>query len=147
MEDTLVSIVDSLVPIRSTLQEMAGESGDKPNIWKLVSFVQFAAIGYLAIRWRKAKSRFAESDLHEFAARRKSFAAEEVDMGAVMDSIHKSGPLYKSLSRKCHPDRFSDPADQAKANELFQLISQHRRDYAKLVELQKRVETELNPKT
>lgn len=147
MVDSLVSVVDSLAQVGSTLQEMAGESGKKPNIWKLVSFVQFAAIGYLAIRWRQGKSRFTASDLNGFSAKRKSFAAEEVDMAAVMDSIHKSGPLYKRLSRKCHPDRFSDPDDQAKANELFQLISQHRRDYAKLLELEKRFESELNLKT
>ena len=62
-----------------------------------------------------------------------------------MDNIYKSRLLYKKLSTSCHPDRF--PANEEKrkiADELFQEISNHQRNYNKLVELQELAKLKLD---
>lgn len=67
----------------------------------------------------------------------------KVDMGGLMQSIHLSRDLYKELGKRCHPDRFPDPERKRAAEELFQLITRHRRDYPRLVELRERAQQEL----
>lgn len=39
-------------------------------------------------------------------------------MDSLMDNIHNSKPLYKELSRKCHPERFVNDDRQNLAQEI-----------------------------
>ncbi|MEY8870278.1 hypothetical protein AB9K24_12285 [Meridianimaribacter flavus] len=69
-----------------------------------------------------------------------------VNMNDVMDSINHSKMLYRELSRSCHPDRFINTDKQNIADEIFQDISNKKRDYKALLKLKKRAENELNIK-
>ncbi|MGR7813784.1 hypothetical protein [Lacinutrix undariae] len=69
-----------------------------------------------------------------------------VNMGDLMDNINLSKSLYKQLSKTCHPDRFIGTDKNENAQEIFQEISNHKRDYKKLQELKLRAENELNLK-
>ena len=67
-----------------------------------------------------------------------------IDMKNIMDDITKSKALYKILSSKCHPDRFTDESIKLKADGLFKEISQNRSNYLKLLELQKEASINLH---
>ena len=48
------------------------------------------------------------------------------------------------LSEKiCHPDKFTNEHDVKKANEIFQLVTQNKGDYNKLLSLKERIYNEL----
>ena len=51
--------------------------------------------------------------------------------------------LYDDLKKQCHPDRFQEEKDINKANELFQLVTQNKGNYAELIFLKERVYKEL----
>ena len=68
----------------------------------------------------------------------------EIDMDSLMDSIHKSRDLYKKLSSKCHPDRFTDKEFSEKAEIIFQEITRNKRNYKKLLELKEIAQSQLN---
>ena len=68
----------------------------------------------------------------------------DIDMMGVMNDINGSRELYKTLSRKYHPDRFMDPAKKEIASELMKDITKYKRNYNKLTQLQKQAENELH---
>ena len=64
----------------------------------------------------------------------------------MLDSVSKIKHcvcVYDELKKICHPDRFHSEKDINKANELFQLVSQHKGDYNKLVLLKEQIYNEL----
>ena len=67
----------------------------------------------------------------------------DVDMGNIMDSINGARDLYKKLSRKCHPDRFVGSDKRDAAEKIMQDVTKYRRNYNKLKELEKQIESEL----
>lgn len=70
--------------------------------------------------------------------------SEEIDFSNVINSSFHANELYDMLKKKCHPDRFTDMKEQEVANQLFQQITQHKRNYKKLRELQQEAIKKLN---
>lgn len=69
---------------------------------------------------------------------------ESLDINNVIYSSFNAASLYDKLKKKYHPDRFIDESQKAKADLIFQQITQYKRDYNKLLELEKIAEQELN---
>lgn len=59
----------------------------------------------------------------------------------VVEGISKAKTLYKELIRKAHPDRHPQKEELAKV--ITEAINNNRYNYRGLLELKKRVETEL----
>ena len=105
--------------------------------------LQFVVIVFLLLKIRRhnKKSReFSNISKSQF----KKAQSSKIDMNNLMNSINAARPLYKQLSRVCHPDRFIDPEKNLIAQQIFQEISKHKRDYNQLNLLKTRAEKELN---
>lgn len=74
---------------------------------------------------------------------RKKVLSENIDFGNVVSSSLLAKSLYDELKKVCHPDRFHSEQDINKANELFQLVSQNKGDYNKLLLLKEQIYKEL----
>ena len=68
---------------------------------------------------------------------------EEIDFGNVVSSSLLAKNLYDELKKICHPDKFLNEQDINKANELFQLVTQNKGDYNKLLSIKERIYREL----
>ena len=68
---------------------------------------------------------------------------EEIDFGNVVSSSLLAKNLYDELKKICHPDKFPNEQDINKANELFQLVTQNKGDYNKLLSIKERIYREL----
>lgn len=68
---------------------------------------------------------------------------EEIDFGNVVSSSLLAKNLYDELKKICHPDRFLNEQDINKANKLFQLVTQNKGDYNKLLSLKEQIYKEL----
>ena len=68
---------------------------------------------------------------------------EEIDFSNVVSSSLLAKNLYDELKKICHPDRFTNEHDVKKANEIFQLVTQNKGDYNKLLSLKERIYNEL----
>ena len=70
---------------------------------------------------------------------------EKVDMNNIIQSIFQAESLYDKLKIKCHPDRFvNDELLMHKAENLYKEITENKRNFSKLQELQQIAEIELN---
>ena len=67
----------------------------------------------------------------------------DIDFGNVIASSLLAKGLYDELKKVCHPDRFHTERDINKANELFQLLSQNKGNYTKLLALKEQIYNEL----
>ena len=74
---------------------------------------------------------------------REQILVEEIDFGNVVSSSLLAKNLYDELKKICHPDRFLNEQDINKANELFQLVTQNKGDYNKLLSLKEQIYKEL----
>lgn len=74
---------------------------------------------------------------------REQILVEEIDFGNVVSSSLLAKSLYDELKKVCHPDRFLNEQDVIKANEIFQLVTQNKGDYNKLLSLKERIYSEL----
>lgn len=74
---------------------------------------------------------------------REQILVEEIDFGNVVSSSLLAKSLYDELKKVCHPDRFLNEQDIIKANEIFQLVTQNKGDYNKLLSLKERIYSEL----
>ena len=63
------------------------------------------------------------------------------DAHNVVVSIGKAKALYKELIAIAHPDK--NPNNKKEAEEITQLLNQHRRDYSMLLQLKQRIDNEL----
>lgn len=68
---------------------------------------------------------------------------DDIDFANVVSSSLLAKGLYDDLKKQCHPDRFQEEKDINKANELFQLVTQNKGNYAELIFLKERVYKEL----
>jgi uncharacterized protein YozE (UPF0346 family) len=112
------------------------------SIWFWVAIIEFVIIVFLVLKLKKKGKDLKFGDLSKDKMRNAKKA--DVDMDNLMNSINGSKDLYKELSRTCHPDRFINSDKQKLAEEIFQDISKHKRDFKKLTELKERAITELN---
>jgi len=112
------------------------------SIWLWVALIEFAFIMFLLFKLKKKGNDLKFGDLSKDKMR--NAKKSDVDMDNLMNSINGSKDLYKKLSRTCHPDRFINSDKQKLAEEIFQDISKHKRDFKKLTELKERAIAELN---
>ncbi len=120
---------------------------DPYSIWFWVSIGEFFVIILLLLNLKKRKYTLAFSDLDKSDVKRiKNTKTQSINMDNLMDNIHGSRKLYKELSNKCHPDRFVNKPEQTLANEIFQEITENKRNFEKLNEIKVRATNELNIK-
>ena len=112
------------------------------SIWFWVAIIELVIIVFLFLKLKKKGKDLKFGDLSKDEMR--NAKKSDVDMDDLMDSINGSKVLYKELSRTCHPDRFINSDKQKIAEEIFQEISEHERDFKKLTELKERAKTELH---
>ena len=74
---------------------------------------------------------------------REQILVEEIDFGNVVSSSLLAKSLYDELKKVCHPDRFLNEQDIIKANEIFQIVTQNKGYYNKLLSLKERIYREL----
>ena len=74
---------------------------------------------------------------------RDEILSEKIDFSNVVSSSLLAKSLYDELKKICHPDRFTNEHDVKKANEIFQLVTQNKGDYNKLLSLKERIYNEL----
>ena len=113
------------------------------SIWLWVALAEFVLIMFLLLRAPK-KNDLEFGDISK--SKMKNAKKSEIDMDNLMNSINGSKDLYKQLSRKCHPDRFINSEKQKIAEDIFQDISKHKRNYNKLLLLKKQAADQLNIK-
>ena len=111
------------------------------DFWPWIAVAEFFIILFLLLKIFKKKKIAVDPEISEILNVAKN---SDMDMNSLMDNINKSKGLYKQLSTKCHPDRFTDTEITNKANEIFQEITKNKRDYKRLLELKTIAETELN---
>lgn len=66
----------------------------------------------------------------------KNFKAVDISMQSLMNDIHHSKHLYDKLKVKIHPDRFIGSEKYDLSLSLFQELTENRRNYSKLLEIQ-----------
>lgn len=133
MDTTQQVILES---IENSASSISGHS-----FWMWLSIVELVIIIALiyALKAKSskamAKKKFREESL-----------SEDLDLGNVINSSFHATPLYDELKKVCHPDRFLNESDREKANEIFQLVNQHRRDFNRLTSLKEQASRELGIK-
>ena len=108
--------------------------------YKTISLVIIgtAAMGYLI--YKKVKKNIL----------RKKVLADGTDdyVGTAKNialSISQSKALYKKLITKVHPDRFpNDIEKQKRAEEISAMLTEAKRNYNRLIEIEQLIENELN---
>ena len=140
--DILINqIIMALFNDPDTLEVINETATSESSIWKYVSLVQFGIIAYLAYKLHRNKPQTQfDDDIRETV---KEAASKELDMENVVNSINKAKPLFKKLSKKCHPDKFENSDKHESALEIYQKITKNKRNYSKLLELRKLAEEEL----
>jgi len=99
----------------------------KSSIWFWIALLEFVIIiiVIIKIKWLRLKTEMSEVSKKKI----KEFQKTEIDMDNLMYSINSSKSLYKELSKKCHPDKFTKDSQRKIANNLFQEISSNKRNY------------------
>lgn len=72
------------------------------------------------------------------------YKKQEVSMDNVFYSINQSKELYKDLSKKCHPDKFIGSEKYHLAEQIFQDLTENKRNYKELLRIKSRIHNELN---
>lgn len=114
------------------------------SFWFWITLIELVIILYLFFKLNKKKGNLVFADLSKDKV--KAAKSTNIDMDNLMNSINRSKGLYKELSKKCHPDRFINSNKQSLAEDIFQNISKHKRDFEKLSELKERAKIELEIK-
>lgn len=139
MKDSITLATDTLAVqpegVRSLIQS---------SIWFWISLVQFLVIIILIIRYKRIKGKPIIREIRKEII--KEAGKEDIDMEELMANINKAGRLYKTLSSKCHPDRFINSPKYLPAEEIFQEITRYKRNYKELCALRERAINELNVK-
>ncbi len=104
--------------------------------WQLIAIIEFLFIVTLIINIKRGEASVGMNQL-------KKYKKSDLDMDHVMQDLHLSNELYKSLSKKYHPDRFIGSVKIELAEEIFKLIQQNKSSYNGLLAIQKRAELEL----
>jgi len=119
------------------------------NYWFWIAAAELALILLLVNKASKKKmENIPQQEIQNFELTKEdtfqNSKETEIDMDNLMDSIHKSRDLYKKLSSKCHPDRFTDKELNKKADIIFQEITRNQRNYKKLLQLKEVAQSQLN---
>lgn len=110
---------------------------NKPiDIWLWVAILELVIIVVLLF-----VLLYKKSALH---SRKSKILAEDPDFANVFDSAFNAAPLYKELSRKCHPDRFApDPEKMRIADNLFRRITENKNNIKELHKLKEEISQKL----
>lgn len=131
---TLLQVSKKIIPVEkiSTLN----------LIWFWIAIIELSIIVFLVykLKTKKPISNLSDLEIQGITKSKKS----EINMDSLMDNIHSSKPLYKELSRKCHPERFVNDNRQDLAHEIFKEITKHEKNFEQLEKLKKRAIAELN---
>lgn len=112
------------------------------SVFFWIAILEFIIIIFLVVRFKSKRNKLDFSDLERDTV--KSAKSKKIDMDNLMNSINSSRDLYKELSKKCHPDRFINDPKHKIAEEIFQEISRHERNFEKLNLIKTRAINELN---
>lgn len=123
-------------------ETISNTDSNSHSIWFWIALAELIIIAFLIFTIKKKKKDLKFADLSKDKIR--NAKKSDIDMDNLMNSINSSKDLYKELSRTCHPDRFINSDKQKIAEEIFQEISKHKRDFKNLTELKQRAITELN---
>jgi|TARA_B110001469_G_C9370725_1_gene193246 hypothetical protein len=126
----------------TVVETIANSDSTSFSIWFWIAIAEFAIIVFLFLKLKKKEKELTFGDLSKDEIR--GAKDSEVNMDNLMDNINGSGDLYKKLSRTCHPTLFINSDKEKLAEEIFQEISENRRDFKKLTGLKERAITELN---
>lgn len=138
MKTILLQITKDSLDILSTGNAINFQS----SIWIWIAIIEFLIILFLIFKLNKVNNNLAFNDLTKKDIKKSQ--KSRIDMDNLMNSINSSRDLYKTLSKKCHPDRFVNTAKQDLAENIFQEISRNKRDFEKLNKIKLRAEKELN---
>jgi hypothetical protein len=110
-------------------------------MWQIISIIELLIILFLILKIKKERkdNLKMQNDLN-------GYKKSDINMNDLMQNMHLSKSLYKELSRKCHPDRFTDSQMQSIANELFQMVQQSKSNYKELIALKEMAINELKIK-
>lgn len=115
----------------------AVETDTHSNIWMWIAIAEAIVIILLILVMTYKKSTFH--------TRKSEILAEQPDFGNLFNSAFNAEPLYKELSRMCHPDRFAPDANKmAIADELFQQVSKNRNNIKVLQALKEEITQKLS---
>ena len=93
------------------------------------------------------KNKSSDIDSHSADSSLSSKEIEKIDMNNIILSIFHAESLYNKLKIKCHPDRFIDnELLRIKAEDIFKEVTENKRNFNRLQELQLIAEGELNIK-
>lgn len=132
----------------SEITETGVTNSDTVNqVWMYVATVEFfvivAIVYFIIYKYKRGDLILAESETSKL---KRELKKSDLNMHDVMNDINASRTLYKSLSRKCHPDRFVNTEKHAYAELLFQDISKNKRNYKALEGLRDEAEKVLEIK-
>ncbi|MFN5334212.1 MAG: hypothetical protein ACK5BV_03375 [Bacteroidota bacterium] len=137
-----ITLLQKLADTTKTIVNSGAPAIPTNNHWKWIAigeFVLLCILIFIYFNSKKVRLENTETDLLDQAK------GTTVDMDALMKNINESKPLYDKLKVKCHPDKFHDDEEKRKvADDLFQEITQNKRNYSKLLELQELAKQKLN---
>ncbi|EIJ38117.1 hypothetical protein JoomaDRAFT_1097 [Galbibacter orientalis DSM 19592] len=136
--------ISLFIQTNKEVEVLANTDIDILPFWMWIAIGELIIIIALFLKLKTKKKQLAFGGLTKNKVRKAKEV--DVDMGDLMNSINNSKNLYKELSRSCHPDRFINSNKQKKAEEIFQEISENKRNFKKLMELKQEAITELNIK-
>jgi len=105
---------------------------DNLSIWFWIALIEFIIVIFLLL---KIIAKSHPLDFAEISKKDLRQGNENPNMQDLFNSIANSKNLYKELSKHCHPDKFAHTPLHAVAEEIFQDITRHKRDYKRLTEL------------
>ncbi len=120
--------------INDTIPQNVANGVEDTSVWMWLALAELIVINFLLYKlWRCRHARlsgmgFSKNDLRHTDS-------TNVGMDNLINSITKSDELYKELSRKYHPDKFVNTPLYPIAQELFQKISEHKKNYYLLSQL------------
>jgi predicted membrane protein len=107
--------------------------------WVFLAILFIVIFLYSMFSKKRKKEEFTEISREGL----KKLKNEKVDMNDLMDSINNSKELYRTLSAKCHPDKFVNSTKHQIAEDLFKEIAANKRNFKQLENLKARAITEL----
>lgn len=106
------------------------------SVWILIAIIEGILIlcGFVIYRYKKTVRYQLKTEVLQ----------EDMDLSNIFNSAFNAEPIYKELSRVCHPDRFApDEAKMQVADELFQRVAKSRNNIKELLNLKQEVREKL----
>jgi len=135
----LQATVDSLNTISNTMS-----NNNHSNFWFYIAAVELVIIGSVLFYYSRKKRKEQLTGNEKFFEDSKN---NDIDMDEVLFDINNSGEarkFFKQLSKKYHPDKFLDPAMNAKAIIIYQEMTKNKLNLKNLKELEKKAKAELS---